>query len=95
MMQSATYVVPIEEFDKHATQAWDKAWELAFDGLQEPLRAGTKLTFCRCVDVYDQPMDSCARSQGQFAVCMVTAKDLGPEPVDVGWYPLCDGPVKS
>lgn len=95
MMQSATYVVPIGEFDSHATVAWDKAWELAFAGLVEPLRAGTRLTFCRCVDPFDQPMDSCSRAQCQFAVCMVTAKDLSVTPgIDEGWYPLCEGPVK-
>lgn len=87
--ETASWVVNVDDFYAHGKEAWEKAHDIAAHGMIEPLQTRSYLTFCRQVDPYGQPMDSCQRSEARFAVASVTCKDLGSEADLPMWEPLC------
>lgn len=88
MSTALSRVMPVADFYEDTKKAWDSLFVEAEIGMVEPLRVGTELCFCRVLDPWDMPMDSCSLEAAKFAVCTVRVKDLGTEE-EPDWEPLC------
>lgn len=87
-------VLSVEDFHENPKESWDSLYEEASKGMVEPLQTETHLGFCRVLDIYNLPMDSCNLDAGKFAVLTVRVKDLGAEDEPV-WEPLCEASVRG
>lgn len=93
--ETASWVINVDDFYVDGKEAWEKAHDIAAHGMIEPLQTMSYLSFCRQVDPYGQPLDTCQRSEARFAVCTVTCRDLGSDADIPMWQPLCSQRGKS
>lgn len=88
MSKAVSRVVAVGDFYEDTGKIWDSLFDEAEVGMIEPLRVETHLDFCRVLDPWDIPMDSCRMEAGTYAVCTVRVKDLAVDD-EPDWEPLC------